>query len=269
MSDPKRPELKTTFNEDAENYDRARPTYPEAVFDDLEKMTGLGGGAAVLEVGCGTGQATLALAKRGYRISCVELGDNLAAVARRNLAGYPDVSVVNAAFEKWDAGEERFDMVFAAQAWHWLDPEFRYQKAAVALKPGGWLAILDVEHAFPKDTDPFFFDMQKVYDEITVEKPSHDHVWPPPQPEDVADMCEEFEASGKFEDFQSSRYVWDVMYTADEYIALLNTFSDHIASEPWQLEHLFSKVREFIGAREDPRVQRHWLAILNVARKSA
>jgi SAM-dependent methyltransferase len=268
MSDPKRRHLKTTFNQDAENYDRARPTYPDALFDDLATMTGLGAGSALLEVGCGTGQATVALARRGYRVTCVELGDNLAAVARRNLAAYPDVRIENAAFEEWDAGDERFDMVFAAQAWHWLDPDVRYQKAAEVLMPGGWLVILDVEHAFPKDTDPFFFEIQKVYDEITVEKPSHEHVWPPPLPEEVADMREEFEASGKFEDFQSSRYVWDLMYSADEYIALLNSFSDHIASEPWQLEHLFGKVREFIGEREDPRVRRHWLAIVNVARKS-
>jgi SAM-dependent methyltransferase len=268
MSDPKNRGLKTTFDQDAENYDRARPLYPEAVFDDLARMTGLGAGSSVLEIGCGTGQATGALAKRGYRITCVELGENLAEVARRNLAEYPDVRVENAAFEEWDAGGERFDLVFGAQSWHWLDPEFRYLKAAEILKPGGRLAVLDVEHAFPKDTDPFFFEIQKAYDEITVEKPSH-HVWPPPLPEEVPDMREEFEASGRFEEFQSTRYVWDVMYTTDEYIALLNTFSNHIASEPWQLEHLFARVRELIGARPEGRVRRHWLAILNVAKLSA
>ncbi len=67
MSHPHDRGLKTTFNQDAENYDRARPTYPEALFDDLVSMTGLGTGAMVLELGCGTGQATVALAMRGYR----------------------------------------------------------------------------------------------------------------------------------------------------------------------------------------------------------
>jgi hypothetical protein len=57
------------------------------------------------------------------------------------------------------------------------------------------------------------------------------------------------------------------MYAADEYIDLLNTFSDHIASKPEQLEYLYREVRELIGARPGGRVQRHWLAILNVARK--
>jgi SAM-dependent methyltransferase len=268
MSDPHRRHLKTTFNQDAENYDRARPRYPEILFDDLGAMTRMGAGATLLEVGCGTGRATLPLAERGYRIVCVELGENLAEVAQRNLAAYPDVRVAVSPFEEWDAGSERFDAVFAAQAWHWLDPDVRYRKAWEVLKPGGWLATLDAEHAFPRDTDPFFFEIQKVYDEISQDKPWHDG-WPPPLPEEVGDMREEIEGSGLFGEFQSRRYVWDVMYTADEYIDLLNSFSDHIASEPEQREYLYEKVRELIGARDDPRVRRHWLAILNVARRMA
>jgi SAM-dependent methyltransferase len=267
MSDPHRRELKTTFDQAAELYDRARPRYPEALFDDLLELTGTGAGSSLLEVGCGTGRATLPLAERGFRIVCLELGENLANVARRNLAAYPEVSVVTAPFEEWDDAGQRFDLVFAAQAWHWLDPEVRYRKAAELLSPGGWLAVLDAEHAFPKDFDPFFVEMRKVYDEISKDGPSHD-VWPPPLPEEVEDMREEIEGSGLFADFQSRRYVWEVMYTAEEYIDLLNTFSDHIASEPWQREHLYGKVRELIGARPDPRVRRHWLAILNVARKT-
>jgi SAM-dependent methyltransferase len=266
LTDPRRRELKTTFDTAAETYDRARPKYPEAIFDDLIKMTGLGAGSSLLEVGCGTGQATLSLAKRGFEIVCVELGDNLASLARRNLAAYPNASVITASFEEWDPRGARFDMVFSAQAWHWLDPAVRYQKAADILKPGGRLAVLDVEHAFPKDTDPFFHDIQEVYDAIAEDGPAHE-VWPPPLPEHVEDMRQEFEDNGLFKEFDSRRYVWDVMYAADEYIDLLNTFSDHIASKPEQLEYLYREVRELIGARPGGRVQRHWLAILNVARK--
>ena len=265
MSDPRRRHLKTTFNEDAGTYDRARPRYPEALFDDLAEMAGLQPESALLEIGCGTGQATLPLAERGLRVVCVEMGDNLSAVARRNLTTYPNVSVVTAAFEEWEAGGERFDLAFGAQSWHWLDPDVRYRKAADLLHPGGFLAIIDVEHAFPKDTDPFFFEIQDVYEAIGEDKPWHD-VWPPPLPEDVPDMREEIEASGLFDDVQSRRYVWELIYTADEYIDLLNTFSNHIAMEPDRREFLYWNVRERIGGRADPRVRRHWLAILNVAR---
>jgi SAM-dependent methyltransferase len=264
MSDLDRHRLKTTFNEDAELYDRARPRYPDAVFDDLVHLARLQPGANLLEVGCGTGRFTLPLAQRGFRITCVELGENLAAVARRNLAPFPDVRVEIAPFEAWDPDGETFDLIYAAAAWHWIDPDVRYRKAAELLKPGASLAIIGGGHAFPKDADRFFFEIQNVYRELGMEPAGEQ--WPPPLPEDVPDMREEIEATGPFGDFQSRRYVWELMYTADEYIDLLNTFSGHIALEPDKREFLYRNVRELINARPDPRVRRHWLAILNVAK---
>ena len=265
MSDHDRRHLKTTFDQDAEVYDRARPRYPEQLFDDLVAIAGLQEESDVLEVGCGTGQATLAMARRGFRMVCVELGENLAAIARRNLQQHPKVRIITAPFEDWDAGSERFDLVFAAQAWHWLDPEVRYQKAAEVLRPGGSLAIIDVEHAFPRDADAFFFEIQDVYRAIGDDIAAHQE-WPPPPPEDVPDMREEIVASGLFGDVQARRYVWELTYTADEYIDLLSTFSGHIAMEPGKRDYLYRNVRERINARPDRRVRRHWLAILNLAR---
>src|SRR3712207_5907464 len=81
--------LRATFDGAALLYDRVRPGYPEELFDDVVARTGLPRGGRVLEIGCGTGQATVPLARRGYCVLCVELGENLAAVARRNLASYP------------------------------------------------------------------------------------------------------------------------------------------------------------------------------------
>jgi len=266
MSHTGRRHLKTTFNQDAELYDRARPKYPTRLFDDLVALAGIEPGARLLEVGCGTGQATVPMAKRGFRIVCVELGENLAAVARRNLAPYPNVRVVTAPFETWDASGETFALVYASQAWHWLDPDVSYAKAADLLSPRGALAINDVEHAFPADVDRFFFDIQDVYHEIGEDSPWHEE-WPPPLPEDVPDMRDEIEASGLFGDFRSRRYLWEVIYTAKEYIDLLNTFSGHIAMEPEKREFLYRHVRERIDALPGKCVRRHWLAILNAARK--
>jgi SAM-dependent methyltransferase len=257
-----RERLKTTFNEVAETYDRARPDLPEQLFDDLVALASLQPGAHLLEIGCGTGRTTLPLARRGFRITCVELGENLAAVARRNLVPYPDVRVVVSPFETWDPSGETFDLVFAASSWHWLDPDVRYQKAARVLKPGASLAIVSGGHAFPKDADPFFREIQPAYEAISGEKVTE---WP--LPEDVPDLRDEIDATGLFADFQSRRYVWEKLYTADEYIALMNTFSGHIAMDADERDYLHSAVRELINARPDPRIRRHWLAILNLARK--
>ena len=155
-----------------------------------------------------------------------------------------------------------FDLVLAATCWDWIDPRVGYPKAAVVLKPHGGLAIVGTGHAFPADADPFFREIQDVYEAIGEEKVVE---WP--LPEDVADMREEIEAIGLFGEVQVRRYVWELMYTADEYIDLLGTFSSHIALDPEKRDFLYRNVRERINARPDPRVRRHWLSILNVACK--
>ena len=73
---------RTTFDAAADRYDRARPEYPDDLFDELVRRTNLTRGSLVLEVGCGTGKATRPLAARGFRVTCVELGPELARSAR-------------------------------------------------------------------------------------------------------------------------------------------------------------------------------------------
>ena len=129
MSDD-RGQLRRTFDSAADLYQRARPEYPEALHDALIATAGLSARDRLLEIGCATGKATLPLARRGFRITCVELGPALASAARRNLADFPEVEVIESAFETFDAPTaDRFDLVFAATAWHWLDPAIRYQRA--------------------------------------------------------------------------------------------------------------------------------------------
>ena len=181
--------------------------------------------------------------------------------ARWNLTGF-DVEIHNALFEEWDGDGSSFDLVFAATAWHWLDPAVRYRKAHDALRPGGHLAFWSALHAFPDDADPFFTEIQDVYDAIGE---SYDGEWPPPSPEQLPDDVAEIEASGLFENVLVRRFLWESILTAEEYIALLNTFSGHLAMNPAKRVRLYAAIRERIPARPDPRVRRHWHAILHVA----
>jgi protein-L-isoaspartate O-methyltransferase len=132
--------LRLTFDEDAERYERAGPTYPSALFDDLAALACIGPTCRVLEIGCGTGQATASLAERGCTIVCVELGPRMAAVARRKLARFGSVQVEVAAFEDWPLPSRPFDTVVAATAFHWIQPAVRVGKCADALRAGGALA---------------------------------------------------------------------------------------------------------------------------------
>ena len=163
----------------AASYADARPTYPDELVDALVAATGIGPGSRLLEVGCGPGTATLPLARLGCRITAVELGEGLAAEARRRLAAYPDVDVVTGSFESWPPGEHAFDLVYAATAWHWVDPDVRYRRAHDVLRPDGHLAFWRADHVRPAGGDPFFEEIQEVYDEIGEGLPE-DHVFAAP-----------------------------------------------------------------------------------------
>src|SRR5262249_40036031 len=183
-----------------------------------------------IEIGCGTGQATLPLARRGYAITCVELGEQLADVARRKLAGFPDVQVINANFETWQPERTGFDAVAAFTAYHWIAPDLRYEKTAELLRERGKLAVVSAEHVLPPAGDPFFREAQGASEAVAPDDPSTNaDAAGPPHPDEVPDLSEEIAASGRFRNVAGTRYLWDVIYDADDYVALLNTYSGHRA----------------------------------------
>ena len=130
-------ERRATFDDVAELYERARPTYPDELFDDLVALTGLKPRSRVLEIGCDPGKATLPLAGRGLRVTCVELGASLSAVARRKLAFFPGVDVINADFETWRPERAELGAVVAFTSFHWIPPELPYLKSAALLRDAG------------------------------------------------------------------------------------------------------------------------------------
>jgi len=261
-SEEERERLRQTFDRAAERYDRVRPEYPEVLFDDLIALAGLAPGDHLLEVGCATGKATRPLARRGFRITCVELGTELAAVARENLAGFP-VEVVQGQFEDWPPAEPA-SLVYAATAWHWIDPGVRYRRAWQALRPGGHLAVWAADHVFPDDGDPFFLEIQDIYDEIGEGLPPGTGR---PRPGELADDRAGIEASGLFEVTAVRQYDWERVYPAEEYIELLSTFSGHLAMADWKRRRLYGEIRRRLAMRRDHSVRRHWGAVLQVARR--
>jgi SAM-dependent methyltransferase len=257
-------DIRLTFDEAAADYYDARPDYPEQLYADLLDLTGLDDSSELLEIGCGPGKATLPLANMGFRVTALELGSALAEQARRRLSRFPRVTVINTAFEGWrPPSSVTFDLVYAATAWQWIDPAIRYPHAAALLKPGGYLAVWAAGHAFPSGFDPFFTEIQQVYEQI-----GDRHLpWPPPEPTPDRATADDMEASARFELVQTRHYVWSIRYDADRYIALLNTFSGHIAMDPARREYLHRRIRDQLGQRPDGHLTRHWSATLTVGRR--
>jgi SAM-dependent methyltransferase len=260
-----RERLRETFDSAAPEYRRARPEYPVDLYEEIIRSTGIEPGDRLLEIGCATGTATRPLAERGFRITAVELGSALATTARQNLDDLADVVVVDGAFETWVPPEgDVFDLVFAATAWHWLDPATRYRKAWSVLRPGGHLAFWSATHVFPEGGDPFFREIQPIYEAIGEGLPAGAE-WS--RSGEIADARPEIEASECFDEISVHHFDWEVVYDADGYLALLDTFSGHIAMRPWQRERLYDEIRRHLALRPDGKLRRHWGAVLHIARR--
>ena len=167
----------TVFDEIAAEYDRHRPAYPDELIDQACRVAGIGSGDLVLEVGCGSGQLTRALLARGLRVTAVEPGQNLIALARQNLDGAGAVEFVNAQFEDAPLPREQFQAVFSASAFHWVDPEVSWQKAADVLVPGGTLALVQyfglAESRSEDDQEAVLAAMRKVAPDIAANWPAY------------------------------------------------------------------------------------------------
>jgi SAM-dependent methyltransferase len=258
----------------ADLYARARPSYPAEIFADLAELAELRPEARLVEIGCGTGQATRPLAERGYAITCVELDGEAAALARRNLAGLRNVEIVNADFEAWRPEHGGYDAVVAFSSFHWIAPDRRYRIAAELLRRSGKLVVVSLVHVLPDGGDPFFGDVADDYVAVLGEDAREMlTIGRPPHPDAVAALSdrvvgEELEASGAFRLIGTRRAFWDVTYPCDGYIDLLMTVSTYRRLEPALRERLFARLRQRIGARPGARVRVRYMALLYVAERT-
>ena len=131
-----------SFGSVADLYDHARPSYPVALVDDVVEYAAAGGARSdrAVEVGAGTGKATALFAARGLNVVAIEPSAEMAQIARRNLAGYDNVTVEQTEFERWRPSGHEYGLLFSGQAWHWIAPDVRYVAARAALEDGGALA---------------------------------------------------------------------------------------------------------------------------------
>jgi SAM-dependent methyltransferase len=255
---------RTSFDQTALAYDAVRPGYPPALIEDIVTTTGLPSPARILEIGCGTGQATLPFAERGDRLTCLDIGAEMLAVARPKFATFPNVEFQHTSFEDWSASPNTFDLVMSATAFHWVAPEVGYSKAAQLLKPGGLLAIFSNEH--PAEFSGFFADIQSVYARIIPE------LWidprdGPPIESGMASVVRTIDSTGLFEPAIARSYPWREQYTTSQYLRLIGTYSPNLALPAEKRKELFEGIAEFIDTQYGGKISKLYLAVLYLARK--
>src|SRR5581483_2524258 len=114
--------------------------YPDELIDRVCELADLAESDHVLEIGCGTGQLTRSLVARALRVTAVEPGGQLIALASAKLDG--DVEFINARLEEATLPPRSYAAAFSASAFHWIDPDVSWRRVAEALVPGGTLALI-------------------------------------------------------------------------------------------------------------------------------
>lgn len=240
LAAPARPlaqERSRLFDQQADAYDRYRPTYPDAVIDEL--LGPMPAGLDVLDVGCGTGIASKQMAQRGAKVLGVELAPRMAEIARRH-----GVEVEIAAFEGWDAAGRTFDRVTSAQAWHWLDLPIATAKAASVLRPGGRLGLIWNAGCQPDDLADA---LEEVY--ASVVPPGGHRLFRGYAADRSSDvrtgLDSEIDAISAVPDFgvpTEKWFPWTQAYQRDEWLDQLVSRSDHAALEPAVRDRLFEAI---------------------------
>lgn len=227
------------FNEVAEAYDRYRPAYPDALIDQACEVGGLRPGAAVLEIGCGTGQLTRSLLARGLRVTAIEPGERLIARARDRLRHAGEAEFVNRRFEEALLPQAHYSAAFSASAIHWVDPDVSWRRIAAALVDGGTLALLSY---FGLQEPRSAGDQEALRAAMTRVSPELADRWP---------TCRDLDGTlaGVHERRANISEVWGWLggyELARPYVADL--FDDaRIAAEPTRLEHTSDALDALLG----------------------
>jgi SAM-dependent methyltransferase len=244
-------ERRLVFGEVAALYDRHRPTYPPALVDDLIAEAGVDGSRAVLEVGAGTGKATVLFAQRGVPVVAVEPSAEMAAIAAVSVAGYAGVEIEESDFEAWDPRDRRFPLLFSGQAWHWVRPEVGLPKARDVLLPGGILAPFWNRVAWERaDVRRALLEVyERVAPELSRDGPMH----PANLLTDASDHWKAGIAAVEGLSGPEIRaYEWELDYSGREYAGLLATASEIRLLDAERREPFLKAIAEAIEAHGQP-----------------
>lgn len=229
-----------SFGTDAAGYDRARPGYPDEL---VTRIIGNRAVPTVLDIGCGTGIAGRQFQAAGGTVLGVEPDARMAEFARSR--GLP---VEVATFEDWQPNGRTFDVLIAAQSWHWVDPVAGPRRAAEVLHPDGRFALFGHVFEPPAEIAGAFAE---AYRRVVPDSPFGQGSGRRPvevYQSGYAKIADTLRESGDFQDVEQWRFDWQRDYTRDEWLALLPTTGGIAPLQPGQRAEILTAVGAAIDA---------------------
>lgn len=242
---------KTIFNASfdvfAETYHSVRPGYPVQLYEDIKELCGLDSASRLLEIGAGSGIATVELAKLGGRIMAIEPGSHLAAIARKQTGGLKNVEILEGTFEGFESSD-CFNAILAFTAYHWIDEGIKYRKVLDLLDDAGSLVL--VWNSFFLSDSPTTVEVNRAYSEHLPDAY--------PSESSVAEVNEGVLAKlhrREQEVVQNSllytvalrKYYTVYNYNAETYPKLLNTFPKIVEVSEEKRKKFFARISEIVG----------------------
>ena len=249
-------EGRVVFDRVAALYERTRPLYPTALVEDFLQEAERT--SPVLEIACGTGQMTQLLADNGCVVDAVELGENLTAIAQRKFADNTDIRIIQGDFEEWEGPEDKYGLAVCATAFHWLDETIALPRIVRWLKPGGLVCLCWNLQPLDRQEEDFTKAVDELYAKVRRSSSSKNSY-----PRTTEQQIERHKARLSFPDLLGPvavrTYPWSQVYTTQEYVELISTWSPHLLMEDAQRAGFMAGMAELVDSFGGS-IQRHYLA---------
>ena len=229
-----------SFGKVSETYDEVRPDYPEELVNDVIEISSVPSGGKILEIGTGTGKTTRTFAERGYEITALDISEEQMVIARKNLSQFSNIKYIVSAFEQADLPANSFDLIFAAQTVHWIDPEIVYKKVSELLNDSGYFAFFSNFQARNAEREQ---QVRKLYTKHCPKYPGDEYGT-------LRRLQENFEESGLFWNVERRIYMRDIEYTREKYLGLVNSFSWVSTLSRDKKVQFFKELDEILGEQK-------------------
>lgn len=248
------------FNQVATIYDKYRPSYPNELIERIIITSGIKKEDKIIEVGAGSGKATELFVQKGFKLTCIEPGENLARIGSERFKEFGKVEYIVTRFEEWDGLGQIYDLAISAQAFHWVPKPVGYKKLAEALKENKYIALF--WNMYVNYDNEFVNELAAICKEYSV-------IWMDKKEEidnRISDIKQDIIDSNYFSEVQVYEYPWEIEDTCEDFINFLRTGNGYIGlSDEFKLE--FDRQITDVFNRAGGRIKRRFNCVLFLSKK--